>query len=61
MKTLLHVGCGTKRKVRTTRGFNTDAWTGTRRPDCAYRVSTGARMICLHLHALHCLRLSAGG
>ncbi len=26
MKTFLHVGCGPKRKDRTTRGFNTDAW-----------------------------------
>lgn len=26
MKTLLHVGCGPKRKGQTTRGFNTDAW-----------------------------------
>ena len=26
MKTFLHVGCGPKRKDKTTRGFNTDAW-----------------------------------
>jgi predicted SAM-dependent methyltransferase len=26
MKTLLHVGCGPKRKAQTTRGFNTEAW-----------------------------------
>ena len=26
MKMLLHVGCGNKRKDRTTRGFNTDDW-----------------------------------
>lgn len=26
MKTFLHVGCGAKRKARTTRGFNTDEW-----------------------------------
>lgn len=26
MKTFLHVGCGPKRKDRTTRGFNTDEW-----------------------------------
>lgn len=26
MKTLLHIGCGPKRKDRTTRGFNTDDW-----------------------------------
>ena len=26
MKTFLHVGCGNKRKERTTRGFNIDAW-----------------------------------
>lgn len=26
MKTILHVGCGPKRKDKTTRGFNTDAW-----------------------------------
>lgn len=26
MKTFLHVGCGSKRKDRTTQGFNTDAW-----------------------------------
>ena len=26
MKTFLHVGCGPKRKDRTTRGFNTEAW-----------------------------------
>lgn len=26
MKTFLHVGCGSKRKDRTTKGFNTDAW-----------------------------------
>lgn len=25
-RTLLHVGCGPKRKAQTTRGFNTDAW-----------------------------------
>jgi Methyltransferase domain len=30
MKTLLHVGCGPKRKAQTTRGFNTDAWTEIR-------------------------------
>ncbi len=26
MKTFLHVGCGQKRKDKTTRGFNTDEW-----------------------------------
>jgi hypothetical protein len=26
MNNLLHIGCGPKRKDRTTRGFNTDAW-----------------------------------
>ena len=26
MSKLLHIGCGPKRKDRTTRGFNTDAW-----------------------------------
>ena len=26
MQTLLHVGCGQKRKDRTTRGFNNDNW-----------------------------------
>jgi len=26
MRTFLHVGCGTKHKGQTTRGFNTDAW-----------------------------------
>jgi hypothetical protein len=26
VKTLLHIGCGPKRKDRTTRGFNTPAW-----------------------------------
>jgi len=26
MKTFLHIGCGPKRKDRTTRGFNTDEW-----------------------------------
>jgi SAM-dependent methyltransferase len=26
MRTFLHVGCGHKRKERTTRGFNTDGW-----------------------------------
>ena len=26
MNTLLHVGCGAKRKAQTTRGFNTDDW-----------------------------------
>jgi hypothetical protein len=26
LRTLLHVGCGPKRKDRTTRGFNTDEW-----------------------------------
>ena len=26
MPTLLHIGCGPKRKNQTTRGFNTDAW-----------------------------------
>jgi hypothetical protein len=30
MKTFLHVGCGPKRKERTTRGFNTDAWSEIR-------------------------------
>jgi len=30
MKTLLHVGCGPKRKAQTTRGFNTEAWTEIR-------------------------------
>lgn len=30
MKTLLHVGCGPKRKAQTTRGFNTDAWSEIR-------------------------------
>lgn len=28
--TLLHVGCGPKRKSKTTRGFNSDAWTEVR-------------------------------
>jgi hypothetical protein len=28
--TLLHIGCGPKRKDKTTRGFNTDAWTEVR-------------------------------
>ena len=26
MKTFLHIGCGPKRKDRTTRGFNTEEW-----------------------------------
>lgn len=26
MKTFLHIGCGPKRKDKTTRGFNTDEW-----------------------------------
>ena len=30
MKTFLHVGCGPKRKDRTTRGFNTPEWTELR-------------------------------
>ena len=30
MKTFLYVGCGPKRKERTTRGFNTDAWSEIR-------------------------------
>ncbi len=30
MQTFLHVGCGHKRKDRTTRGFNTDGWTEKR-------------------------------
>jgi len=30
MKTILHVGCGPKRKDKTTRGFNTNAWTEIR-------------------------------
>lgn len=30
MKTFLHVGCGQKRKDRTTRGFNTDEWSEKR-------------------------------
>jgi hypothetical protein len=30
MKSLLHVGCGPKRKAQTTRGFNTDEWTEIR-------------------------------
>jgi predicted SAM-dependent methyltransferase len=30
MKSLLHVGCGPKRKAQTTRGFNTDGWTEVR-------------------------------
>lgn len=30
MQTFLHVGCGPKRKDRTTAGFNTDAWTELR-------------------------------
>ncbi len=30
MKTFLHVGCGPKRKDRTTRGLNTDAWSEIR-------------------------------
>lgn len=30
MQTFLHVGCGPKRKDRTTRGFNTDAWSEKR-------------------------------
>jgi len=30
MKTLLHVGCGTKRKDRTTPGFNSDDWSELR-------------------------------
>ena len=30
MPTLLHIGCGPKRKNQTTRGFNTDAWTELR-------------------------------
>jgi len=29
-QTFLHIGCGPKRKDRTTRGFNTDAWTELR-------------------------------
>jgi hypothetical protein len=28
--TLLHIGCGPKRKDKTTRGFNTDTWTEVR-------------------------------
>ncbi|MDU7589974.1 MAG: methyltransferase domain-containing protein, partial [Acidovorax sp.] len=30
MNTFLHIGCGPKRKDKTTRGFNTDAWTELR-------------------------------
>jgi len=30
MQTFLHVGCGPKRKDRTTRGFNTDDWSEKR-------------------------------
>ncbi len=30
MKSFLHVGCGPKRKDRTTRGFNTPEWTEIR-------------------------------
>jgi len=30
MPTFLHIGCGPKHKDRTTRGFNTDAWTELR-------------------------------
>jgi predicted SAM-dependent methyltransferase len=30
MKSFLHVGCGPKRKDRTTKGFNTPDWTETR-------------------------------
>ncbi len=30
MPTLLHIGCGPKRKSQTTHGFNTDAWTELR-------------------------------
>jgi hypothetical protein len=30
MKTFLHIGCGPKRKERTSRGFNTDAWSEIR-------------------------------
>jgi predicted SAM-dependent methyltransferase len=30
MKTFLHIGCGPKRKDRTTLGFNTDSWTELR-------------------------------
>lgn len=30
MPSFLHVGCGPKRKDRTTRGFNTEAWTELR-------------------------------
>jgi predicted SAM-dependent methyltransferase len=30
MSTFLHVGCGPKRKDRTTRGFNTDEWSEKR-------------------------------
>lgn len=30
MATLLHIGCGPKRKNQTTRGFNSDAWTELR-------------------------------
>jgi len=30
MSTFLHVGCGQKRKERTTHGFNTDAWSEIR-------------------------------
>lgn len=29
-QTFLHIGCGPKRKDKTTRGFNTDAWTELR-------------------------------
>jgi len=29
-QTLLHIGCGPKRKAQTTRGFNTDAWSELR-------------------------------
>lgn len=30
MPTFLHIGCGPKRKAKTTRGFNTDDWTEIR-------------------------------
>ena len=30
MPSLLHIGCGPKRKAQTTRGFNTDAWSEIR-------------------------------
>jgi hypothetical protein len=30
MQTFLHIGCGSKRKDRTTRGFNTENWTELR-------------------------------